>query len=112
MSHAKARPFFEEAVDYLVYKTLKVSCRYKEHRDFYDATHMMTDVFNEDTLKSLIEELVVDNSHITRKIYQTIGYLLFDVYNLPANADSGEIKEAVDTEIGFDDLFKRWLENF
>ena len=38
---------------------------------------MMTDAYNSDTLSEHIEALAKDHSHITRKIYQTLGYLMF-----------------------------------
>lgn len=104
-----SKPYYEEAIEYLVYKTLKVSYQYKEHRDFYNAACMMTDVYNSDTLEELIEALAKDQSHITRKIYQTLGYLMFDVYNLN-NAVNG--KALVNEKcITFEQLGENWSIN-
>ncbi len=105
----KSRPYYEEAIEYLVYKTLKVSYQYKEHRDFYNAACMMTDAYNSDTLTELIEALAKDHSHITRKIYQTLAYLMFDVYTLD-NAVNGNatISECC---ITFEQLGKKWVNN-
>ena len=105
----KSKLYYEEAIEYLVYKTLKVSYQYKEHRDFYNTACMMTDAYNSDTLSELIEALAKDHSHITRKIYQTLGYLIFDVYNMDnavnGNAITGE------SCITFEQLGKKWFNN-
>lgn len=105
----KSKLYYEEAIEYLVYKTLKVSYQYKEHRDFYNTACMMTDAYNSDTLSELIEALAKDHSHITRKIYQTLGYLIFDVYNMD-NAVNGNaiIGESC---ITFEQLGKKWFNN-
>ncbi len=60
---------------------------------------MMTDVYNSDTLGELVDALSKDHSHITRKIYQTLGYLMFDVYDLGEsvhiNRNDNEIKNTI-----------------
>lgn len=103
------KPYYKEAIEYLVYKTLKVSYQYKEHRDFYDATCMMEDVFNQDTLEDLIEALSNDHSHITRKIYQTLAYLIFNVFELSENFDKKGEKQEKENSIGFEKLGQTWL---
>ena len=109
LSIYNTKPYYDEAIDYLVYKTLKVSCQYKEHRDFYDTTCTMTDAYNSDTLGELVEALSKDHSHITRKIYQTLGYLMFDVYNMD-NAINGNAKTG-ECCITFEQLGKKWFNN-
>lgn len=74
-------PLCDIAVDYLVYKTLKVSKQYKEHHDFYESTEL-SDSYSQDLLKSLIDGESRDHSHITRKIFQTIAYIILPVYEL------------------------------
>ena len=104
-----ARPYYKETIEYLVYKTLKVSYQYKEHRDFYDAACMMTDVYNSDTLGELVDALSKDHSHITRKIYQTLGYLMFDVYDLSPSDEVYDCKQKSMDTIDFKSLGKKWL---
>ena len=100
------KPYHEEAIEYLVYKTLKVSCQYKEHKDFYDAACMMEDVYNPETLEDLIEALAKDHSHITRKIYQTLGYLMFDVFEYSSN---NEAARKIENTVNFEQLGQIWL---
>ena len=95
------RPFYSEACEYIVYKTLKVSKQYEEHHDFYEMNEF-SDVFNADSIKSLVKGEANDHSHITRKIYQTIGYLIFEVYSI--NGPDGN--EVVFNS--FEDIEKRW----
>ena len=103
------KTYYKEAIEYLVYKTLKVSYQYKEHRDFYDAACMMQDVFNQDTLDELIEALAKDHSHITRKIYQTLSYLIFNVFDLSDFFDEKGEKQGHENTIGFEQLGAKWL---
>lgn len=76
------KPYYSFAIDYLVYKTLKISKQYKEHETFYKLNQLMDDVYNVDLLRELIEAEAKDLSHITRKVLQTLAYLLYDVYPL------------------------------
>lgn len=109
LSIYNTKSYYEEAIDYLVYKTLKVSYQYKEHRDFYDAACMMTDAYNSDILGELVNALSKDHSHITRKIYQTLGYLMFDVYNLDVAVDTTGEKQNTESTIEFKQLGYQWF---
>lgn len=109
LSIYNTKPYYDEAIDYLVYKTLKVSYQYKEHRDFYDAACMMTDAYNSDTLGELVDALSKDHSHITRKIYQTLAYLMFDVYDLDVTVDTKGEKQNAEMTIEFKSLGSKWL---
>ncbi len=108
LSQYSNKPFYSEAIDYLVYKTLKVSYQYKEHRDFYDASSTMVDVFNADTLLALIDELAQDHSHITRKIYRTIAYLVYDVFNLIGERQEDILDRNGSYTIYYDKMFTKW----
>lgn len=94
-------PLYDLAVDYLVYKTLKVSKQYKEHHDFYELTYL-SPTYNPDLLKKLVEGESNDHSHITRKIYQTLAFIVLPVYQLVGN--NGSIVK----NIPFDGLAGRW----
>lgn len=93
-TNKSAKAFSSNALDYIVYKTLKISKQYKEHNDFYKLNDLATN-FNENIIEDLVKGESEDHSHITRKIYQTIAYLFFDVYNL--TYDENEIFIDFDT---------------
>lgn len=97
-------PLYELAVDYLVYKTLKVSKQYKEHHEFYELTYLSS-TYNTDLLKELVDGESKDHSHITRKIYQTLAFIVLPVYQLADN--DGSIVDY----IPFDGLAGRWHSN-
>lgn len=105
-ARCQQKRYYNEAIEYLVYKTLKVSYQYKEHRDFYDATSMMDDVYNEDTLHEYIITLSKDHSHITRKIFQTLAFLKFDVFDINRESINPQAEETID----FSALGKKWFE--
>lgn len=107
LTSCQNRPYYKEAIGYLVYKTLKVSFQYKEHRDFYEAACTMDDVYNEDTLNELIISLSQDHSHITRKIFQTLAYLKYRVFEFDENTDNVNVEDDEGC-IEFDELGKKW----
>ena len=86
----KNKPFYSLAIDYLAYKTLKISKQYKEHEEFYKMNQLMDDVYNVELLRELIESEAKDLSHITRKVLQTLAYFLYDVYPLQENVQGGD----------------------
>lgn len=94
LTEIKDKPYYSLAIDYLVYKTLKISKQYKEYSEFYEYNQLMDDVYNVDLLRKLIVAESKDLSHITRKVLQTLAYLLYDVYPLEEKLqdNSGEIK--------------------
>lgn len=104
------RPYYEQAVDYLVYKTLKVSKQYKEHHDFFHNNKASVDVIDEDALKELIEGESVDHSHITKKVMQTLAYFVFGVFDLPVVRDKDGNMERNQTEVDFGTLSTKWKE--
>ena len=104
----KKRPYFEQAIDYIVYKTLKVSRNYEEHHKFFEDNKGMTDSCDEDQIKEMVKKQAVDLSHITRKIYQTIAYLWYDVYDIAEKYnEKGELEDNYGS-ISFDDLGVKW----
>ena len=108
--YAAERPYYEQAVDYLVYKTLKVSKQYKEHHDFFHKNKEISEEYDEKELGRLIEGESIDHSHITKKVMQTLAYLLFGIFDLEAVRDKkGDLERNI-TEIDFTTLAKRWHE--
>lgn len=102
------RPFFDQAIDYIVYKTLKVAHNYEQHHSFFESNSKMTDSCDLGEITEMVKKQVADYSHITRKIFQTIAYLWYEVYDLEVKrGDDGELKESFGS-ITFDDLGKKW----
>ena len=73
---------YDTAINYLVYKTLKISKQYKEYEGFYKMNSLMVDAYSKEALYELIEKESRDTSHVTRKILQTLGHILYGVYDL------------------------------
>lgn len=102
------RPYYEQAVDYLVYKTLKVSKQYSEHHDFFHTQKEITDGYDAEKLKKLLEGESVDHSHITRKVMQTLAYLLFGIFDLEVVRDEEGKLMHNKTEVDFSTLATKW----
>lgn len=105
---AGQRPYYEQAVDYLVYKTLKVSKQYKEHHFFFHSQKEMESEYDEKALKQLIEGESLDHSHITRKVMQTLAYLLFGIFDLEVVRDKEGKLDRNQTEVDFTSLATKW----
>ena len=101
LSKYNNHPLYELAVDYLVYKTLKVSKQYKEHHEFYELTYLSS-TYNAELLRELVEGESKDHSHITRKIFQTLAFIVLPVYQLVGNDGS------IVNYIPFEGLAGRW----
>lgn len=67
---------YDEAINYLTYKTIKISHNYAQYRKFYNNHFKAAYKIDEDMLKQLIDGLTIDHSHITRKIRSTLAYLV------------------------------------
>lgn len=106
--NAGKRPYYELSVDYLVYKTLKVSKQYKEHHEFFEKNKKMADDLDDKALKKLIEGESVDHSHITKKVMQTLAYLVFGIFDLAiAKDEDGNVKRN-EAEVVFNELAGKW----
>ncbi len=106
--HQADRAYYKQAVDYLVYKTLKISKQYKQHNDFHHIYSQMTDEYDKDAVKKLVQGESMDYSHITRKAMQTLAYFLFNIFTLEAKYDEKGTLEANKTNMRFDELGKIW----
>lgn len=106
--NARVRPYYEQAIDYIVYKTLKVSRNYEEHNTFYKKNKAMTNSCDEKDVMAMVKHEAADLSHITRKIFQTIAYIWYEVYELEEKRDDeGKMADSYGS-ISFDDLGRRW----
>lgn len=98
----KEQPYYYEALNYIVYKTLKVSKQYGEHHEFYKLLDL-ADNFPTETIAKLVKGESDNHSHVTRKIFQTIAYLVNNVYDL-----SSANKATCNIYNSFDDILLRW----
>lgn len=82
------RKFYDEAIGYLVCKTLKISKTYSQYNKFYRDHYGISFKINHDILKDLIKRLYLDKSHITKKIRQILGYIVYGIYDNVINENS------------------------
>jgi hypothetical protein len=68
----------DDAFDYVVYKTLKIIKNYKKYRPIFN--YLSKEVFYYEELEDKLEPLAQDFTHITKKLLQTINYLITDLY--------------------------------
>lgn len=73
----------EDALDYIVYKTLKIIKNYKKYKPIFN--YLSKEEFLYEELKAKLEPLAQDYSHITKKLFQAINYLTTTMY---ADADN------------------------
>lgn len=98
----KVKPFYELALDYLVFKTLKISYTYWQHNKNYIAIVNMRDRVPRESVEKMVASQVQDLSHITKKLHQTLAYLIYDVYSSEIHEDDSPI------EVDFENIKHRW----
>ena len=78
----KSSAFFYRtvALNYLVYKTLKIAAKYDAYHEFRSKYYSAETPFNEEDFNRLVTRTIADKSHVTKKLYRTIAYLLWGVY--------------------------------
>lgn len=104
LSLYKNRWYYHEAIDYLTYKTLKISVLYSQYkRYFYANHHNIRSRVDEKQLKALVIRLSLDKSHITRKIRHILAYICYGMYENQLEYDisllSDKAKEIIDKEV-------------
>lgn len=77
----RSRIFYNEATGYLVYKTLKISKLYSQYNKFFKAHQGISFKINHESLNNLVKKLYLDKSHITKKIRQILGYIVYGIYD-------------------------------
>lgn len=68
--------WWQQAWDYLAYKTIKVLWTYKQYAEIWKNAVSATD-YNEERFKNSLSELLKDNSNRTQKIRRVVSYLRF-----------------------------------
>lgn len=91
--YAGSRIAYGEAVGYLVYKTLKISSKYRQYNSFFKNHSNIAHKIDEEALKHLIETLNIDHSHITKKIRQILAYIIYGTYEFKDTFQSFDIEE-------------------
>lgn len=83
-----------QAINYLVYKTLKIANTYDEYRSFKFKLNNEQS-FNDRHFKDLVEYTIKNNSHVTNKLFRTIAYLIWGVYEKYGNNKKTAIRITV-----------------
>ena len=78
LANGNKKALYQDACDYVVYKTLKIVKNYKKYRPIFN--YLSKGEFSYDTLIQKLEPLALDFSHITKKLLQAINYLTTDMY--------------------------------
>jgi hypothetical protein len=78
---SNVRENYKTAIGYLVYKTLKISKQYKQYNRFFRDHQNIAYKIDEESLRKLIKRMSIDHSHITRKIHQTLAYIVYGKYD-------------------------------
>ena len=96
--------FRKQALNYLVYKTLKIADTYDEYRDYRNTYQIKANPFDKTAFASLVQKTITNDSHVTKKLLRTIAYLVFDIYEIHKGKD--------DIHVIIDDIRDRWLRAF
>lgn len=78
LSAGRGKQLKDAALDYIVYKTIKIVLNYRKFRPIL--TVLKGRIILYENLNSKMEPLAQDYTHITKKLRQTINYLLTDLY--------------------------------
>lgn len=81
-------PYYDLAIEYLVYKTLKIAATYDRHKvDLENLIYNLDNNGNE-LVAGMLRSQFEDYTHITRKIYQTLAYIIYPIYHPDNSTDS------------------------
>lgn len=83
ISEASASKYYMEACDYIVYKTLKIVHSYKKYYSIF--RYLSQSKFDNVHLLEMLRQLLDDYTHITRKLRQTINFLINPAFNVTEN---------------------------
>lgn len=77
----KKKKFYEDTKDYVCYKTLKIAKQYRQYQHYFAGYKKKKWKIDDSDIQGLIEDIMLDSSHITGKLFQAFGYLLYDIYS-------------------------------
>ena len=106
LANSKSYLYRNQAINYLVYKTLKIACTYDEYRKFRYRHIVQEEPFDEESFQKLVQMTIANNSHVANKLYRTIAYLIWDIYEI-----HGETKDKP-LKIRITDINERWINAF
>ena len=106
VANSKSYVYRRQVINYLVYKTLKIACTYDEYRKFRYRHIVQEEPFDEESFQELVQMTIANNSHVANKLYRTIAYLIWDIYEI-----HGETKDKP-LKIRIADINKRWRNAF
>lgn len=89
--HSHFHAYQTKAINYLVYKTLKIADTYDEYRSYKYKYNVLGESFNDEDFKSLVEYTIKNNSHVTNKLFRTIAYLIWDIYEKLGGSNNNPI---------------------
>lgn len=101
---AEEKAYGQLAVNYLVYKTLKIAYTYDEYRDYNKNFNTKNLEFSEEAFRLLVQRTISNYSHVSSKLYRTVAYLIWNVYGLDEKARGKKM------EFQLEDINIRWLE--
>ena len=93
-----------KAINYLVYKTLKIAITYDEYRDYRYKYINESRPFDEADYHRLVQRTIANYSHVTNKLYRTIAYLVWDIYEIHGGTEEKPVR------VKIDDINKKWVE--
>lgn len=79
------RRYYDIAIDYLTYKTLKISAIYKQYKHFWRNHKSKRSKIDEKMFSNLVYKISIDHSHITKKIRQILGYIVYGNFEIEAD---------------------------
>lgn len=90
---AQKQSHYEEALQYIVYKILKITYTYNDYREYYDYFRKLQkiDEITKEKIERLCLTILYDHSHLATKLWQTVFYLKYHL--LPSNENKFDIKE-------------------
>ena len=87
------------AMNYLVYKTLKIASTYEEYDNFREKYLVKKKPFEESEFRELVSRTINNRSHVTNKLYRTFAFLIWNIYDIKKGQ----------SQIKVDDIAKRWI---
>ena len=102
----QGKAYGQLAINYLVYKTLKIAYTYDEYRDYNTDFNAKRKEFNEKAFRLLVQKTIANYSHVSSKLYRTVAYLIWDVYELE------KLAQEKSADFRVDEINRRWVEAF
>ena len=102
----QGKAYGQLAINYLVYKTLKIAYTYDEYRDYNTDFNAKRKEFNEKAFRLLVQKTIANYSHVSSKLYRTVAYLIWDVYELE------KLAQDKSADFRLDEINRRWVEAF